>query len=111
MQRLHRDPLRVNVRVEETESGRALGHLADLSLGGFCISGACPAVTGAGPVKVRLILPWAIDGARDIPLEVMMRWTCAVRGRQRAGYAISHCEQPALQRLSRLATRCAGRTR
>ncbi|AJD48719.1 hypothetical protein S7S_11535 [Isoalcanivorax pacificus W11-5] len=109
MQRLHRDPLRVNVRVEEAESGRPLGHLVDLSLGGFCVSGPRPAVTGIGPVKVRLVLPWAIDGARDIPLEVVMRWARPVRGRQRAGYVISHCDDDALRRLSHLAARCAGR--
>ncbi|WP_162925705.1 PilZ domain-containing protein [Isoalcanivorax indicus] len=105
-QRLHRDHLKVNVRVLERDSGRVLGHLVDLSLGGLCVSGESPACEG-DPVWLTLNLPWPIDGQRQVSVAASLRWQRDAGRRRHAGYRLHAADAPALAVLDALAARFA----
>lgn len=105
-QRLHRDHLKINVRVQDAASGRYLGHLVDISMSGFCISGAEP-VCGDSPAHLRFILPWALVGQREVAVDAVLRWERGVAQRRHAGYQIRHCDKSAEAVLDELAARFA----
>lgn len=91
LQRLHRDRLNLNVPAREWPGGRAMGRIADLSMGGLSLAGL-----GSPPPhdidSIELQLPWTMHGVTAVRLEVEQRWCQVGRGgRWHAGYRILSC--------------------
>ncbi|MDF1822227.1 MAG: PilZ domain-containing protein [Alcanivoracaceae bacterium] len=104
-QRTHRERLNINIPARMPGNPDPIGHVADISLTGLCISGKGE-VPGE-PIRVlTLSLPWTIDGYSAVELGVESRWQeYTGDGHWHAGFRISACPEEQLLALEQLVQR------
>ena len=103
-ERAHRDHININIQVKDS-AGAALGHVTDLSIGGISLSGRGD-MPEPLPQALELVLPWEVNGLRQLHVEVESRWhEYSDDGRWHAGFRVTRCGDAELVALEQLVSR------